>query len=154
MNVIPKNQLLYRVQCHYTKIAQRILKNSDIQYTSLAPVKILNSLIYWTLFYLNIYGSYKLLKTVRFFGPPCICVQKHKQNTDVKEVQLSKRNSTLETIDRAVSKKLTGPEWSKFFFTVFRACIFMNKTKKTYLQMRLLFYMIENCYCAFYVNHK
>ena len=34
--------------------------------------KILNSLIYRTLFYVNIYGSYKLLKTVRFFGPPCI----------------------------------------------------------------------------------
>jgi len=25
-----------------------------------------------TLFYVNIHGSYKLLKTVRFFGPPCI----------------------------------------------------------------------------------
>ena len=29
--------------------------------------KILNSLVYRTLFYVNIYGSYKLLKTVRFW---------------------------------------------------------------------------------------
>jgi len=28
-------------------------------------------LIYRTLFYVNTYGSYKLSKTVRFFGPPC-----------------------------------------------------------------------------------
>ena len=56
-------------QCHYTKTVQRIFKYSDIQYTSLTLDKILNSLIYGTLFYVNIYGSYKLLKTVRFFGP-------------------------------------------------------------------------------------
>ena len=30
----------------------------------------MNSLVYRTLFYVNIYGSYKLSKTVRFFGPP------------------------------------------------------------------------------------
>jgi len=28
-------------------------------------------LIYRTPFYVNIYGSYKLLKTIRFFGSPC-----------------------------------------------------------------------------------
>ena len=28
--------------------------------------------MYRTQFYVNMYGSYKLLKTVRFFGPPCI----------------------------------------------------------------------------------
>jgi len=28
-------------------------------------------LVYRTLFYVNIYGSHKLLKIVRFFGPPC-----------------------------------------------------------------------------------
>ena len=106
MNVIPKNQLIFRAQCHYTKIAQRILKYSDIQYSSLAPDKILNSLIYRTLFYLNIYGSYKLLKNSAVFWPTLYMRPKHKQNTDVKEVQLSKRNSTLETIDRAVSKKI------------------------------------------------
>jgi len=32
----------------------------------------MNSLIYRTLF--CVYGSYKLSKTVRFFGPPCIYV--------------------------------------------------------------------------------
>ena len=30
--------------------------------------------MYRTLFYVNIYGSYKLSKTVRFFGPPCIFI--------------------------------------------------------------------------------
>ena len=59
-------------QCRYAKTAQRIFKYSDTQYTSLTLDKILNSLIYRTLFYVNIYGSYKLLKTVRFFDPPCI----------------------------------------------------------------------------------
>jgi len=34
-----------------------------------------NSLIYRPLFYANIYGSYKLSKTVRFFGPTMyVCV--------------------------------------------------------------------------------
>ena len=60
------------MQCRYTKIAQRIFKYSDIQYTSLTPDKILNSLVYRTLFYVNIYGSHKLLKQSGFFGPPCI----------------------------------------------------------------------------------
>ena len=69
-----QNLLLFLVQCHYTKIAQRIFKYSDIQYTSLTLDKILNSLIYRMLFYVNIYESYELLKTVRvFFGPPYIC---------------------------------------------------------------------------------
>ena len=40
-----------------------------MQYSSLTPNKILNSLVYRTLFYVNIYGSHKLLKTVRFFWP-------------------------------------------------------------------------------------
>ena len=64
--------ILSAVSLHW--IAQRIFKYSDIQYTSLTSDKILNSLMYRTLFYVNIYGSYKLLKTVRFFGPPCITV--------------------------------------------------------------------------------
>ena len=38
---------------------------------SLTPDKILNSLVYRALFYVNIYGSHKLLERVRFFGPPC-----------------------------------------------------------------------------------
>ena len=57
-------------QCRYTKTAQRLFKYSDIQYTSLTLDIILNSLIYRTLVYVNIYGSYKLLKTVRFLAHP------------------------------------------------------------------------------------
>ena len=46
------------------KIAQRIFKFSDTHYISLTPDKELNSLIYRTLFYVNIYESYKLSKIV------------------------------------------------------------------------------------------
>ena len=47
-------------QCRYTEIAQRIFKYSDIQYNTLTLGKKLNSLIYRTLFYVNIYRSYEL----------------------------------------------------------------------------------------------
>ena len=70
MNVIAKIRY-FLAQCRYTEIAQRIFKYSDIRYISLTMDKKLNSLIYRTLFCVNIYDSYKLLKTVRFFGPPC-----------------------------------------------------------------------------------
>ena len=53
----------------YIKIAQRVFKYSDIQYTDLTVDKKLNSLIYRTLFCVNMYGSYKLLKPVWFFWP-------------------------------------------------------------------------------------
>jgi len=43
--------------------------NSGIQYANLTLDKILNSLICRMLFYVNIYGSYKLWKTVWFFWP-------------------------------------------------------------------------------------
>ena len=62
---------LLLAQCRYTNILQIVFKYSDVQYTSLTLDKKLNSLIYRTLFDGNIYGSYKLLKTVRIFGPPC-----------------------------------------------------------------------------------
>ena len=68
MNVIAK------ISCYFerTEIAQRIFKYSGIQYTRLTPDKILNNLVYRTLFYVNMYGSFDLSKkTVRFFGPPC-----------------------------------------------------------------------------------
>ena len=58
-------------QYRYTKTAQRIFKYSDVQYISLTLDETLNSLVYRKLFYVNIYGSYTLQKTVRFFGPPC-----------------------------------------------------------------------------------
>ena len=64
-----QNRLLFWVQCGYTKIAQRIFKHSDTQYTSLTPNKILNSFIYRTLFYVNIYGSYKLSKNSPVIWP-------------------------------------------------------------------------------------
>ena len=55
-------------QCRYAKIAQRIFKYSDTQYTTLTLGKNLNSFIYRTLFYVNVYGSYKLLKNSPVFG--------------------------------------------------------------------------------------
>ena len=51
-----------------------MFKYSDIQYTSLTLDKILNNLVYRTLFYVNIYGSYKILKTVRFLAHPVHCL--------------------------------------------------------------------------------
>jgi len=55
------------VLCHYTEIAQRIFIYSNIQYTSLTPDKILNSLVYRMLVYLNIYRIYKLSKNSPIF---------------------------------------------------------------------------------------
>ena len=69
MNVIAKLVVIL-AQCRCTKTAQRIFKYSDIQYISLTLDKKLNSLIYRTLFYVNICGSYKLLKTVWFLAHP------------------------------------------------------------------------------------
>ena len=57
-------------QYRYTKTAQRIFKCSDIQYISLIVDRILNSLVYRTLFYVNIYRSYKLLKQSGFLAHP------------------------------------------------------------------------------------
>jgi len=68
MNVITKFSS-YLAQCHYTKTVQRIFKYSDIQYTSLTVDIKLNSLIYRTLFYVNIYESYKLLENSPVFWP-------------------------------------------------------------------------------------
>jgi len=58
--------LLFLVKCSYSEIAQRIFKYSDMQHTSLTPDDALNSLIYGTLLYINIYGSYKLWKTLKY----------------------------------------------------------------------------------------
>jgi len=57
------------VQCHYTEIAQRIFKYSDIQYSNLTLDKKLNSLMYRQLFYVNIYRSYELSKSSPVFWP-------------------------------------------------------------------------------------
>ena len=67
MNVIDK------ISCHFERsvVTLKLRKEylNTVTYNSLTPDKILNSLMYRTLFYVNIYGSYKLLKTVRFFWP-------------------------------------------------------------------------------------
>ena len=47
------NLVVILAQCRYTKTVQRIFKYTDIQYTSLTLDKILNSLVYRTLFYVN-----------------------------------------------------------------------------------------------------
>ena len=72
-------KLFVFTQCRYTKIAQRIFKYSNIQHCSLTLDKKLNSLIYRVLFYVNIYGSYKLLKTVRFW-PTLYITMQHADN--------------------------------------------------------------------------
>ena len=61
------NQLLFWAQCRYTEIAQRMFKHSDIQYTTVTPDKILISLVYRMLFYVNTYRSFKLSKNSPFF---------------------------------------------------------------------------------------
>ena len=63
-------------QCHYSEIAHKIFKHSNTQYISLTLDKKLNSSIYRTLFYVNIYGTYKLSKTVRFW-PTLYMLQWH-----------------------------------------------------------------------------
>ena len=63
------------MQCPYTEIAQRIFKYSDKQYINLTLDKELNSLIYRTLFYVNIYGSCKLSKnSPLFLAHPVLCM--------------------------------------------------------------------------------
>jgi len=71
MNVIAKMSCYFErsVVSRYTEIAQRIFKYSDMQCTNLTPNQILNSLVYKTLFYGNIYGSFKLSKNSPVFGP-------------------------------------------------------------------------------------
>ena len=64
-----KSVVIFWPQCRYTEIAQRIFKYNDTQYISLTQDKILNNLIYRTLFYVNIYGSCKLSKNSPVFWP-------------------------------------------------------------------------------------
>ena len=64
MNIIAKVscyllKLLSWAQCRYIEIVQKYL-NTVTQYINLTLDKKLNSLIYRTLFYVSIYGSYKL----------------------------------------------------------------------------------------------
>ena len=74
MNIIAKISC-YRARCRYTEIVQRIFKFSDTHYISLTPDKELNSLVYRTLLYVNIYGSYKLSKNSPvFLAHPVHCI--------------------------------------------------------------------------------
>ena len=64
------NEMYGKSELNYTEIVQKIFKYKDIQYTISTLYKKLNCLVYRMLFYVNIYGSYKLLKTVRFLAHP------------------------------------------------------------------------------------
>ena len=66
--------LSLRLLCYYdlsdpSSLTQRT-KYSDTQYTSLTPDKIPNSLVYRTLFYVNIYGKLQTLKQSGFLARP------------------------------------------------------------------------------------
>ena len=81
MNVITK------ISCHFErsvvtlKLRKEYLNTVTYNTLILLTDKILNSLMYRTLFYVNIYGSYKLLKTVRFFWPTLYVFSKNSQIT-------------------------------------------------------------------------
>jgi len=66
---------LYTVDCSIIslELVQRIFKRGDKQHTCLPPDKTLNDLINGSTFYviILIIGTYKLIKSSRFFGPPC-----------------------------------------------------------------------------------
>jgi len=70
-------EVITRISCYFKrsvvtlKLHKEYLNTVTYSDISLTPDKILNSLIFRTLFYVNIYGSYKLSKnSVAFFGPP------------------------------------------------------------------------------------
>jgi len=72
MICIPKLDVIAKISDYFSPVKLHKEYLNIVIYNT--PVLLwikLNSLIYRSLFYLNIYGSYKLLKTVRFFGPPC-----------------------------------------------------------------------------------
>jgi len=52
--------LLLLLWCGLTEIAQRIFKCGDLNDNSLSPDRELKTLVYTTLFYVNMYGTYRL----------------------------------------------------------------------------------------------
>ena len=70
MNVIAKISCYLERGVVTLKLRKEYLNSVTLHYIILTPDKILNSLMYRTLFYVNIYGSYKLSKTVRFLAHP------------------------------------------------------------------------------------
>ena len=67
MNIIAKISCYLESSVVTQKLHKEHLNSVTHNTYSLTLDKELNSLIYRTLFYVNIYGSYKLSKTVRFF---------------------------------------------------------------------------------------
>ena len=83
MNVMAKISCYYKRSVTTLKLCKEYSNTSrDIQYTSLTLDKILNSLVYRTLFYVNIYGSYKLSKHSPVFWPT-LYMQWHLTKTDI-----------------------------------------------------------------------
>ena len=74
MNVIAK--ISCYLECGVITLKLRKEYLNDIQYISLTPDKELNSLIYRTLFHVNIYWSYKLSKNSPVFlvHPVYVCL--------------------------------------------------------------------------------
>ena len=69
MNVIAKISCYLERGVVTLKPRKEYLEFSDTHYINLTTDKELNSLIYRTLFYVNIYGSYKLSKNSPVFWP-------------------------------------------------------------------------------------
>jgi len=59
-------------QCRYTEIGQRVFIHSDIQYNSLTPDKIPNSLVYRTLFLSTYMGVKNFKKQSGFLAYPVV----------------------------------------------------------------------------------
>ena len=75
MNVIAKINSYFERSVVTLKLREKYLNTVTYSTISFTPDKILNSLVYRTLFYVNIYGSYNLSKNSRFFAHPCILAQ-------------------------------------------------------------------------------
>ena len=75
MNVIAKISCYFEHSVVTLKLRKEYLNTVTYNTSVLLRIKKLHSLIYRTLLYVNIYGSYKLSKNSPvFFGPPCIHV--------------------------------------------------------------------------------
>ena len=75
MNVIAKINSYFERSVVTLKLREKYLNTVTYSTISFTPDKILNSLVYRTLFYVNIYGSYNLSKNSRFFAHPYILAQ-------------------------------------------------------------------------------
>ena len=71
MNDIAKINCYFECSVVTHKLRKEYLNIVKYVDTGLILDKILNNLVYRTLFYVNIYGSYKLSNNSPLFGPPC-----------------------------------------------------------------------------------